>query len=87
MLPQVKLAVFKSSATTRVSSNELIVTGSGSFTFAAQNAVEQLPVMPDKATVRATIMPAGSDIAAVLKLPLSKQPSNTSEEIEYRWLK
>jgi len=86
-LPQVQLDVFKPSITTQVSTTELIVTGSGSFKFAAKNAIEKLPVMSDKATLRVTITPAASDIAAVLKLSLTKQPSTHGDEIEYRWVK
>jgi hypothetical protein len=83
-LPHVQLGVLKPSATTQASTTELIVTGPGSFTFGAQNAVEQLPVMPDKANVRVTITPASSETTAVLKLRLRKQPIIDGDQIEYR---
>src|SRR6266496_3273153 len=72
------------SATTQASTSELIVTGPGSFTLLAQTAMEQLPVMPDKAVVRVTITPAGSKATAVLKVPLRKQPIIASDQVEYR---
>jgi hypothetical protein len=72
------------SATTQASTSELIVTGPGSFILRAQTTMEQLPAMLDKASVRVTITPAGSEVTAVFKMLLTKQPSATGSEIKYR---
>ena len=85
MRPEITARGFGSpSATTQASTSELIVTGPGSFTLCAQTAMEQLPVMPDKAVIRVTITPAGSEVTAVLKMSLRKQPITSGNEIEYR---
>jgi hypothetical protein len=80
----VKRGLGSPSATTQASTSELIVTGPGSFTLRAQIATEQLPVMPDRAVVKVSITPAGSEATAVLELPLRKQSVTSGDEIEYR---
>ena len=81
--PTVPARFGATSATTQSSTSELIVTGPGSFLLRGRFATEELPPLPDKAVVKVTIAPAGSDTAAVFELRLHKQRTTGGGQIEY----
>jgi len=77
-------------ATIRESASELVVTGPGSFEFLAAYATDSETLTKamsnvDRVKVKATILPAGTNVSAVLKLGLRKADATGGYLVAFRY--